>query len=1393
MSQLETETKVEIKTQSSTVNTSWLILRFLVGWIFSIIILVGVALMINIDWARPKMQEVMAEALHRPVKLGHLRWYLGLNGITITTRNIIVEEKNGDPFLKARSINLGLSTRALLTGKVVLKHLKFDHPEFHAVKLKPGGWNFEDLLVDSTEVHFIQVDGGKVLVKDESKDAVVKEAVNLEDVTFKFNWPRPDQKLPIYLSLALPSSDNAKARNYLRVEGFTTGSKKGLIDTALSLNLSASDMHSDDLRKLLAIALDDKEQKATLAGSGDKQKRPVSDLDALVSFKMDLNGDVNKGFNSTISTEFKDLSLKGRNIGEIKTNDVKSQGAISLDKNELKWKDLSLNIGGIAISSKGNLNDWQGKEPSYKVDVESNIADLTKVGKALDLTKLKKDKENDAIKDLTRKLSGKAFFQINVEGLAKQARLITKMELEGLPIGELVESISPESAPYLALAGITRETKVKGHIESHPGRKLKINSGQISVPDSLIKLEGELDLLRDEMDLKFNLDQLSLKKVWTKALDSKETVKFLTSHLEGKAPKDLLVEGLIKANGTVRKMRSRSYPEMTMTTELKGGSFGAKDRSLTTSDILGKLDLKDGNLALKSIEGKFGKTGRFTLTGNIKNVLGALPQSDISFYGNNIEFDNLGKVMSLFGFAFPAITEGHLTGRVKELSIKISGNPKKPQVFLSAAPEDISYQPPGLSRSLNAVSGSIVFANDKITLSDVDIVTHGMKLTTSLTISDLSGKAGLSNLHLKSDGIDIADIDYYLTSPVLPAPLRKQYRDFLNVYKIKNLHGRIYGDLVVEPRDRGDADIEGVIGCYSVGALVGQKNELELPLEKIAGIIAASGNELLIQDLSGSIRSSEFQLNGTVKDYKSKTPSWKTDLRLTFAPNEFLDLVPHITKSLTSGKMEVLSKGPLLIKAQVQGNPENNSMIFNCHADANNDLRISTPLFTINQPKGDELNLDGSVSLDKNGMTLHSTNLLVGEAGLKAQGGYKWIDDSINLTVLSPNPVPAKTIIGLVDPNLNTANMLGTIDGSIAVEGTIRQPKLSGKLSLDRVGNKDYEIYDVNGTIATENISAVKNSADAISVARVDIDRLRYRKLRVNDIGGVVEVLSAGTTGKDGTTNPPKIHLKDVTARAAGGHIKMDGSFDLARNATAFNAYLSKIHMEEIVDRVFDAPDEMTGALDGELHLTTRGTSDKEMLTNLEGTGSINIEKGIVARFGQLQTKLTQANLLSQGILGFNLNNLLQSVAPVRSGEFNELTSRFHIYKGALALKELRFSGDDLRLWGAGAADLTENTVDIEIAGTLPRVTESFLGGTLGRLSRNITVSGILSKVTFGALENLPSLPIIGDIASDKPRAFSFKVQAPAQDAKQIAKSIEKSFRFLPNKQAASAHPVPGL
>src|SRR5262249_12939392 len=153
---------------------------------------------------------------------------------------------------------------------------------------------------------------------------------------------------------------------------------------------------------------------------------------------------------------------------------------------------------------------------------------------------------------------------------------------------------------------------------------------------------------------------------------------------------------------------------------------------------------------------------------------------------------------------------------------------------------------------------------------------------------------------------------------------------------------------------------------------------------------------------------------------------------------------------------------------------------------------------------------------------------------------------------------------------------------------------------------------------------------------------------------------------------------------------------------------------------------------------------------------------------------------------GFNFNNLLQSMVPVRTGNFSSITGRIKVAKGVVGFNELLYRGEDMRLWGAGHANLVDNTMDIEMAGQIPRVASSMFSRTFGEVSRNITFQRMMNFLTMHKLENLPSIPLLGDIASDKPRAFTFKVQGPTDQPKLVARSIEKSFHWLPNQPGAS-------
>lgn len=1360
-------------------RTRWLIARFLFGWLASLVFLFILALMINIDWARPKLEAAMGETMHRRVELGKLRWHLGLNGLTVLTRSVKINELDGDPFLSARGSNVGLAFTPLLRGKIVVKFLQMDHPEVWAVKLKPGAWNFEDLLVPKVEVRFVQVDSGKIHIKDQSKTAISSEVFELSEVNLKGNWPKKGRKLPLYFSCTMPGN------SHFRVDGFGNAVDDSFENTVYDLKINTDSLKVQELKRLLAIVTDDDKVKEAIVQSNKKL-----DLEGLIQLKANVQGSMRDGFKADLNTSVENIVVATPEMGKIKTRSIVTKGDVTFNDAMVSWKDIDFDMGPLKLRTDGELLDWRNKNTTYVVDLSSKLSDLSTIDKTIDTSQTKSGTKSsqELIKIIkTATLSGKAFFDFKITGDTKEAKIISKLEAEGLPVHEIVKEVAPELGPYLVFSGIKPNSVVRGHFEAHPGRRISIKGGQISIPDSLIKVEGEIDLLRDSIDVKFNLDELSLKKAWSEAMNDPAALKILAPRIPQTDLKTLLIGGYIKARGDIS--RNKHGLAVSLTTQLRDGSLATRDGSISASAINGEALLKDNNLTLNKVAGKVGSAGRFTLVGGVRRVASADPVLDVAYNGKNINFGDLSELMTMFGLKFTAITEGHLTGRVKELTAKFTGPAAKPNIFFQAGNEDISYKPPGLTRSLRATSGLMTYENDNFELKEVGIISRGMRLTTSLRIENVSRTAELKSVHVKSDGIDVGDIDYYLSSPVLPGPLRKAYRDCLNTYKIKNLHGKIYGDMVVVPmaKDKKNFDLEGVIGCYSVGAKV---TKLEIPLERIAGVIAASGDELLIQDLSGFARSTRFELDGNIKNYKS-SPQWKTEMRANIAPQEFLDLVPALTAALMNGQLKIASSGPFVLRAQIEGNPVRNNVIFSARANAEDHLKITTPVAVINQPNGETLSLDGSLAIGPEGLKLNSTNLLLGTACLKAQGNWMWgsPDQPVSLTVLSQNPIPARILMGLIDPTFDTKNLSGNLDGFIALEGPLNHPKLTGKVSLDRIANPDYNLTALSGTISTDADSQRNSEPYTVSVARLDINHLRLRKLSINDLGGLITVESPDK--KQGAQ--PRLALKDVTARVAGGLVKMDGYFDLSNHLISFNSNLTQVHMEEIADRLCDAPGELSGTMDGEIHISASGESYKEFLSNLKGTGTFLIKDGIVARFGQLQTKLTQANLLEQGILGFNLNNLLQSVVPFRSGEFNELTGRYQIFQGILNIRELRFSGDDLRMWGAGTANLPTNVIDVDIAGTIPRVTKSRLGGMLGDISRRFTISKVLNTVTFGRLENLPSLPIIGDIASDKPRTFAFKVESAMADAKAITRSIEKSFKWLPNKQAASAHPIPGL
>jgi len=74
------------------------------------------------------------------------------------------------------------------------------------------------------------------------------------------------------------------------------------------------------------------------------------------------------------------------------------------------------------------------------------------------------------------------------------------------------------------------------------------------------------------------------------------------------------------------------------------------------------------------------------------------------------------------------------------------------------------YKPPGLTRPLKAIDGVITYRNDNLSLKDVAFVTGKDQVKATFTIEQLSHAAKLSSLQVSTEGIDLADVNYYLSS-----------------------------------------------------------------------------------------------------------------------------------------------------------------------------------------------------------------------------------------------------------------------------------------------------------------------------------------------------------------------------------------------------------------------------------------------------------------------------------------------------------------------------------------------------------------------------------------------------------------------------------------------------
>lgn len=1446
------------------------IIKFLVAWVTFVVVLLGIGLLSNLEWARPKVEEQLSSSFHRTVKLGELSWTFGLNGLAIATDRLSMLESDGSPFLVAGRSEIGIAFTPLFRRELIIKHVDFHHPEMYATQLAPGKWNFSDLLVPGPEIRYVEVDDGKLHLRNKITDAQIKAAgasgvfantkwrsYDFEAVSVKLIFPRPHQirQWPFYMAFKLPRHN--AAGDYISSLSFTLMANGTLDDwqqKKCTVELRGDRMNPDDWRPFFNIP---------------------SGVSGLFQFKYRGQGKMSDMLTGDLQCSAANLKLVNSGNVIFTSPNTKCDAKLQFSGKQLSWSDTTINSGGLKITSHGSLNDWKTAVPSYALSLTADLNDLADLS-GTSLWKFFPGLKNDA-KDPD--LKGAAIIEVNMTGNEDDQKIYTSLKANKIPLSHLLSSDAESSTPLLSLFEIEPNAPIKGQIEISEQHKVLLKDVEIPAKGGNLKIHGFIDMDKDEHEVFIGSDDLALNQFDTTQLESSRANTPGRAVEAGKARPPAGVNRQQQSNDSIMLTgkigfaahfkRVAKRDEVDVKAQLKNARLTSGKKTLLASGLTGGIVFDGKTIKFNSVQGGLvaggntassaaGETalsrssssdnGSFGATGSIagsqtttalntnssassgdanngsgsggsglKNGPGAggtfvlsgtlgverAANCALQFDGRHVDIGSLIAFSRSAHIPVPDEAVGPMHGTARQLQIGINGKSTAPRISLHIAPEDMTYQLAAtasgtIPKPLKITGGSINFADNGLDFKDLALNTASGKLTLTASFYGQPDKLSAKNLRIKTTGIDVAEAQQYLASQTLPADSRKSINSLGTQFGIASMQGRVYGDLSLDMTKhdaKNQPAIEGLVGLNHMSAKLNGNSQ---PLEHVSGVVTVAGPDLTIQDLHAKFGASHIKLQGDVTKFQTD-PQWHLQAIGQIRPQDLMKLVP--ASSGISDKLNIESTGPLVTKATITGDAKSNKISFNAQCDGNDGLRIRGGYGSFAQPTGIPVTIDATLLTDSgstDSVSLQHCNLAIGDSVFQASGKYQWAADAgakappnVQLDFNTPDAVPMKTVMQVLSPDCNADGVAGTVKVTLAIAGDMDNLSTHGDAILAGVTVPGMLVKDLNGHVHTPRWSIVPSSQSGTtgdttrSEARIDLSSVTFGAIPIHALNANIVVENGGSE--------PKISINSGTASIAGGKVNINASYGTQTTKWHLDLALQQLQVDKFVTDLIEHSGEITGLADGKISLDSSGNDYNQNLRNLQGNGELAVYKGTVPKVGQLQEKLTQANLLQQGIFGFNVNNVLQSVLPVKTGKFSEASTSFEIADGIINVDRMIFDGNDLRLRAAGTWNLPLNSISMEVDGNIPRVSSSILPGAVGEVSRNFTLQKAVRVMTFNKLENLPSLPILGDIGTDDPRAFTFKIAGVLNSSDAVTHSIQKSFKWLPNKPNASAHPIPGL
>ena len=195
-----------------------------------------------------------------------------------------------------------------------------------------------------------------------------------------------------------------------------------------------------------------------------------------------------------------------------------------------------------------------------------------------------------------------------------------------------------------------------------------------------------------------------------------------------------------------------------------------------------------------------------------------------------------------------------------------------------------------------------------------------------------------------------------------------------------------------------------------------------------------------------------------------------------------------------------------------------------------------------------------------------------------------------------------------------------------------------------------------------------------------------------------------------------------------------------------------------LTEQFLNLKDQIFGKIDGDVVLEVKNPSALDGIKTLKSTVNFAIDNGKMPKLGSLEYLLRAGNILRSGLFGLSLNNLIQILAPYKTGEFEKISGDISIKGGEVENINIYSQGKNLSMYLTGEYSIFDNFANVMIYGKLSQTISNALG-SVGNASLSQVINSITKdeKNKKQLQENFEKIPVLEN-ENQNPKYFKAKI-----------------------------------